>query len=68
MQRHRPRSFRNSNYREELNSIRAIVVDPSVTGRLAINEVESPQAGPSEALLANQIDATYIGPNPTDAF
>jgi NADPH:quinone reductase len=34
-----------------LNSIRAIVVDPSVTGRLAINEVESPQPGPSEALV-----------------
>lgn len=37
-----------------MNSIRAIVVDPSVTGRLAINEVESPQAGPSEALVEVQ--------------
>jgi len=37
-----------------LNSIRAIVVDPSVTGRLAINEVESPKAGPSEALVEVQ--------------
>jgi NADPH:quinone reductase-like Zn-dependent oxidoreductase len=34
-----------------MNSIRAIVVDPEVTGRLAIKEVEAPQAGPSEALV-----------------
>ena len=37
-----------------MSSIRAIVVDPSVIGRLAINEVESPQAGPSEALVEVQ--------------
>jgi hypothetical protein len=34
-----------------MNSIRAIVVDPEVPGRLAIKEVEAPQAGPSEALV-----------------
>jgi hypothetical protein len=34
-----------------MSSIRAIVVDPEVPGRLAIKEVEAPQAGPSEALV-----------------
>jgi NADPH:quinone reductase len=37
--------------RREMNSIHAIVVDPEVPGRLAIKEVEAPQAGPSEALV-----------------
>ena len=34
-----------------MSSIRAIVLDPEVPGRLAIKEVEAPQAGPSEALV-----------------
>ncbi|QBD74951.1 alcohol dehydrogenase [Ktedonosporobacter rubrisoli] len=34
-----------------MSSIRAIVVDPDVPGRLAIKEVAAPQAGPSEALV-----------------
>jgi NADPH:quinone reductase-like Zn-dependent oxidoreductase len=34
-----------------MSSIRAIVVDPEVPGRLAIKEVEAPQPGPSEALV-----------------
>ncbi|GHO56369.1 zinc-binding dehydrogenase [Ktedonobacter robiniae] len=34
-----------------MSSIRAIVVDPEVPGRLAIKEVEAPQSGPSEALV-----------------
>src|SRR5207248_2284543 len=34
-----------------MSSIRAIVVDPEVPGRLAIKEVEAPQAGSSEALV-----------------
>jgi NADPH:quinone reductase-like Zn-dependent oxidoreductase len=37
--------------KREMNSIRAIVVDPEVPGRLAIKEVEAPQADPSEALV-----------------
>ncbi len=41
-----------------MSSIRAIVVDPSVTGRLAIKEVEAPQAGPSEALV--QVEAISL--------
>jgi NADPH2:quinone reductase len=41
-----------------MSSIRAIVVDPSVTGRLAINEVESPQPGPSEAVV--QVEAISL--------
>lgn len=34
-----------------MNSIRAIVVDPSVAGRLVIKEVEAPRPGRSEALV-----------------
>ncbi|MGB7636969.1 MAG: zinc-binding dehydrogenase [Nitrososphaeraceae archaeon] len=41
-----------------MSSIRAIVVDPSVTGRLAIKEVEAPQAGRSEALV--QVEAISL--------
>jgi NADPH:quinone reductase len=41
-----------------MSSIRAIVVDPSVAGRLAIKEVEAPQAGPSEALV--QVEAISL--------
>src|SRR6187200_1872920 len=41
-----------------MSSIRAKVVDPSVTGRLAINEVESPQPGPSEAVV--QVEAISL--------
>jgi NADPH:quinone reductase len=41
-----------------MSSIRAIVADPSVAGGLAINEVESPQAGISEALV--QVEANGI--------
>ena len=41
-----------------MNSIRAIVVDPEVPGRLAIKEVEAPQAGPSEALV--QVEAISL--------
>jgi NADPH:quinone reductase-like Zn-dependent oxidoreductase len=38
-----------------MSSIRAIVVDPEVPGRLAIKEVEAPQAGPSEALVQIEV-------------
>ena len=41
-----------------MSSIRAIVVDPEVPGRLAIKEVEAPQAGPSEALV--QVEAISL--------
>jgi NADPH:quinone reductase-like Zn-dependent oxidoreductase len=41
-----------------MSSIRAIVVDPEVSGRLAIKEVEAPQAGPSEALV--QVEAISL--------
>jgi NADPH2:quinone reductase len=34
-----------------MSSIRAIVLDPEVPGRLAIKEVEAPQVGPSEVLV-----------------
>ena len=47
-----------------MSSIRAIVVDPEVPGRLAIKEVEAPQAGPSEALV--QVEATSL--NRGDVF
>ncbi len=41
-----------------MSSIRAIVVDPEVPGRLAVKEVEAPQAGPSEALV--QVEAISL--------
>jgi NADPH:quinone reductase-like Zn-dependent oxidoreductase len=41
-----------------MSSIRAIVVDPDARGRLAIKEVEAPQAGPSEALV--QVEAISL--------
>ncbi len=41
-----------------MSSIRAIVVDPEVPGRFAIKEVESPQIGPSEALV--QVEAISL--------
>jgi NADPH:quinone reductase len=41
-----------------MSSIRAIVVDPEAQGRLAIKEVEAPQAGPSEALV--QVEAISL--------
>jgi NADPH:quinone reductase-like Zn-dependent oxidoreductase len=41
-----------------MSSIRAIVVDPDIPGRLAIKEVAAPQAGPSEALV--QVEATSL--------
>lgn len=41
-----------------MSTIRAIVVDPEIPGRLAIKEVEAPQAGPSEALV--QVEATSL--------
>jgi NADPH:quinone reductase-like Zn-dependent oxidoreductase len=41
-----------------MSTIRAIVVDPDVPGRLAIKEVEAPQAGPSEALV--QVEAISL--------
>jgi NADPH2:quinone reductase len=41
-----------------MSSIRAIVVDPDVPGRLAIKEVATPQAGPSEALV--QVEAISL--------
>ena len=41
-----------------MSLIRAIVVDPNVPGRLAIKEVEAPEAGPSEALV--QVEATSL--------
>jgi NADPH:quinone reductase len=41
-----------------MSSIHAIVVDPEVPGRLAIKEVEAPQAGPSEALV--QVEAISL--------
>ena len=31
-------------------SMRAVVVDPEVTGRLALTEVDVPSPGPTEAL------------------
>jgi hypothetical protein len=34
-----------------MRSIRAIVVDPEVRGQLAVKEAETPQPGPSEALV-----------------
>ncbi len=34
-----------------MSSIRAVVVDPEVPGRLAIKEVDAPQSRPSEALV-----------------
>src|SRR6059058_1232634 len=47
-----------------MSSIRAIVVDPDARGRLAIKEVEAPQAGPSEALV--QVEASSL--NRGDVF
>src|SRR5438046_6773483 len=41
-----------------MSSLRAIVVDPEVPGRLTIKEVEEPQAGPSEALV--QVEAISL--------
>lgn len=41
-----------------MSSIRAIVVDPAIPGRLAIKEVAAPQAGPSEALV--QVEAISL--------
>jgi NADPH:quinone reductase len=41
-----------------MSSIHAVVVDPEVPGRLAIKEVEAPQADPSEALV--QVAATSL--------
>lgn len=41
-----------------MSSIHAIVVDPDVPGRLAIKEVEAPQAGFSEALV--QVEAISL--------
>jgi NADPH:quinone reductase len=44
--------------KRKMSSIRAIVVDPEVAGRLAIKEVEAPQASPSEALV--QVEAISL--------
>jgi NADPH:quinone reductase len=41
-----------------MSLIHAIVVDPEVSGRLAIKEVEAPQPGPSEALV--QVEAISL--------
>ena len=41
-----------------MTSIRAVMVDPELPERLAIKEVEAPQAGPSEALV--QVDAISL--------
>jgi NADPH:quinone reductase len=41
-----------------MSSIHAIVVEPDAPGRLAIKEVEAPQAGPSEALV--QVEAISL--------
>ncbi|GHO94292.1 oxidoreductase [Reticulibacter mediterranei] len=41
-----------------MSSIRAVVVDPNVPGRLAIKEVEAPQVSPSEALV--QVEAISL--------
>jgi NADPH:quinone reductase-like Zn-dependent oxidoreductase len=41
-----------------MSSILAVVVDPLVAGRLAIKEVEAPQAGPSQALV--QVEAISL--------
>lgn len=41
-----------------MSTIRAIVVDPEVAGRLAIKEVAAPQPGPSEALV--QVEAVSL--------
>lgn len=41
-----------------MSSIRAIVVDPEVKGRIAIKEVEAPRVSPSEALV--QVEAISL--------
>ena len=41
-----------------MSSIRAIVVDPEVSGRFIIKEVEAPQPSPSEALV--QVEAVSL--------
>jgi NADPH2:quinone reductase len=41
-----------------MSSIRAIVVDSEVPGRLAIKDVDAPQAGPSEAPV--QVEASWL--------
>ena len=41
-----------------MSTIRAIVVDPEIPGRLVMKEVEAPQAGPSEALV--QVEAISL--------
>ncbi len=41
-----------------MSSIRAIVVDPEIPGRLAIKEVEAPQPSPSEAIV--QVEAISL--------
>ena len=41
-----------------MSTVRAIVVDPSATGRFAIKEVDAPQVGPAEALV--QVEAISL--------
>src|SRR5437899_5132865 len=41
-----------------MSSIRAIVVDPDVAGRLAIREVAAPEPGPGQALI--QVEAVSL--------
>jgi NADPH2:quinone reductase len=41
-----------------MSSIRAVVVDPEVSGRFVIKEVEAPRPGPSEALV--QVEAISL--------
>jgi len=43
--------------------MRAVVVDPGATGRLAIREVEAPVAGPAEALV--RVRAVSLNPGET---
>ncbi|MBV9389555.1 MAG: hypothetical protein JOZ78_24295 [Chroococcidiopsidaceae cyanobacterium CP_BM_ER_R8_30] len=37
-----------------MSSLRAVVVDPSVSGRLVLTEVDSPSPTPSEALVRSE--------------
>jgi NADPH2:quinone reductase len=44
--------------KSSMSSIRAIVVDPDVAGRLAIKEVAAPEPGPGQALI--QVEAVSL--------
>src|SRR2546425_12235130 len=46
--------------RSAVATIRAVVVDPGVTGRLSVQEVQAPTPGPSEALV--RVRAVSLNP------